>query len=114
MLPSNRRIERQLFSQIMANSKRYHSTSFVFYLSPINDKSGTPSKFSFSISKKILKSAVLRNKQRRRGYSVIQKHINSIKPNFFCFFVYKKGFCTKFSDLEKDIKGLLSQSGMII
>lgn len=114
MLPSNRRIERQFFSQIMANSKRYHSTSFVLYQYQIKDKPSTPSKFSFSVSKKILKSAVQRNKQRRRGYSIIKKYIKSAKPGFLCFFVYKKGFLNDLSDLEKDIKGLLSQSGMII
>lgn len=114
MLPSNRRIERKLFSHIMTKSKRYHSTSFVFYVSTIEGKPNSPSRFSFSVSKKILKSAVLRNKQRRRGYSVINKHLKVIKPGFLCFFVYKNGFHTNFSDLEKDIQGLLSLSGMII
>ncbi len=114
MLPSNRRIERRLFSQIMAKSKRYHSNSFVFYLYPIENDPSKPSQFSFSISKKVLKSAVHRNKQRRRGYSIIKNHIKSIKSGFYCFFVYKKGFYTEYSDLEKDIEGLLSVSGMII
>ncbi len=113
MLKKNRRIQRSYFKKIITESKRYHSTSFVLYLSKINNNT-TPSKFSFSISKKILKSAVKRNKQRRRAYSVIKNDLEKIKPGFFCFFVFKKGFHEKFSDLEKDIKGLLSSSGVLI
>ena len=43
---------------------------------------GKNSKFSFSISKKVEKSAVLRNKMRRIGYKVIENELNSIKKGF--------------------------------
>jgi ribonuclease P protein component len=44
----------------------------------------------FSVSKKVVKTAVGRNKQRRRGYSAISKVYPTVKPGYFLFFVYKK------------------------
>jgi ribonuclease P protein component len=116
MLPKDRRIERSIFSHILAKSVRYHSNSFVLYVSKINNDINklSKSKFSFSVSKKILKSSVDRNKQRRRGYSIIQRNINTIKLGNYYFFVFKKGFYKDYSDLEKDVVGLLLSSGMII
>ena len=72
------------------------------------------SRFSFSVSKKVASKAVDRNKYRRRGYSVIRNNINKIKSGFFSAFSFKKGEGPiKFSELEKEILGLLSSAGML-
>lgn len=113
MLPKNRRIERSIFSHILSNSNRYNSTYFTLYISPISSKN-EPSHFSFSVSKKVSKSAVDRNKKRRQGYSVINKNLKQIKPNFYCFFVFKRVENSKYSEIEKDIIKLLSISGVLI
>jgi ribonuclease P protein component len=114
MLPKNRRIERSYFDKILKNSKRYNSTSFVLYVMKNVDGDGVPTKFSFSVSKKVLKSAVKRNKHRRIGYSVIKNNIKDIKPGYYCFFVYKKGFYEEFDSINKDILGLLYSSSVIV
>ncbi|TSC70546.1 MAG: hypothetical protein CEO12_267 [Parcubacteria group bacterium Gr01-1014_46] len=115
MLPKKRRIERKYFGQIMSQGKRYNSPSFTLYLAKMDVGNGLPdSKFSFSVSKKVLKRAVDRNKLRRRGYSVISRNLKKIKPGFFVFFLYKKGFEKDYSLLEKEINGLLSSTLVII
>lgn len=113
MLPKGRRIQRVYFKNLLKSNKRFNSTYFLLYTALKKDK--TPSLFSFSVSKKNCKSAVLRNKYRRRGYSVISKNIEKIKPGFMCFFVFKKGFTNlNYNGLENEILNLLTSSGVLL
>ena len=99
----------------MSQARRYNSPSFVLYLSKISPNSDKkPSKFSFSVSKKIAKSAVDRNRLRRRGYSIVSKYIKTTKSGFYCFFSYKSGYERDFYLLEKELIQLLSSSSVII
>ena len=112
MLPKKRRIERSLFSFVLAEGKKYHSNSLILNV-VVNNK--IPTKFSFSVSKKILKKAIDRNKYRRRGYSIINKHIKRVKTGYVCFFVFKKESTTvSFDNLEKEIVYLLTKSSVIL
>ncbi len=78
------------------------------------DNDGLKSIFSFSVSKKVSKSAVVRNKLRRRGYSVIESNISNIKPEHFLFFSYKKGGeKVSYKELENNVVGLLEKSFML-
>ena len=50
-----------------------------------------------------------RNKYRRQGYSIIYKYLQKIPDGFLFFFSFKKGqYPVLFSELEKEIAGLLS------
>ena len=115
MLAKNRRIQRKMFDTILKSGRKYFSDSFILYIAKFTqEEAGHPSKFSFSVSKKVSKLAVSRNRLRRRGYSVISKHIKRVGGGYFCFFVYKKGFKEEYSVVESEILGLLSTSGVII
>jgi ribonuclease P protein component len=108
MLAKKRRIEKKLFSVSFQNSRRFNSPHLFLTLSKNENK---PSRFSFSISKKICKHAVDRNRYRRRGYSVISKNLKNIPDGFLFFFSFKKGvYPVLFSDLEKEIVGLLQNA----
>ena len=112
MLSKNKRISKKYFPFILKNSKRFNSPHFVLYISENNLKS--QSNFSFSISKKICKKAVYRNKYRRQGYSIINKYLNQIKNGFFFFFSFKKStYPVDFNTLNDEIFSLLSVSHMI-
>ncbi len=116
MLSKNRRIEKKYFPYILKNSRRYISSHFLLYISPLDSSlASKKSRFSFSVSKKVCRLAVDRNKYRRRGYSVISKCVKQIKDSYFLFFSFKK-FSTKptFSVLEKEINELLSLSGVLV
>jgi ribonuclease P protein component len=107
MLPKNKRIPRKEFSYILKNGKRLNSPHFLLYIAK-SHKDTDLSRFSFSISKKILKNAVDRNKHRRRGYAAVKNMIDSVKSSYFFFFSYKKGaYPLKFSIIESEIRNLL-------
>jgi len=112
MLPKQRRIERKLFPQIISTGKRFNSTHLLLY--KVTLEASTPSKFSFSVSKKVCKHAVDRNKHRRRAYSIVSKCIKQAKPSFLCFFSFKKDACSiTYKDLEKEIVFLLGSASVI-
>ncbi len=116
MLPKNRRISRKEFPYILTKGKRYNSPNFLLYVARdegLNKE--TPSRFSFSVSKKVCKNAADRNRQRRRGYSVVSHLIKNTKPGFLCFFSFKKGSGgSSFINLEKEVPELLSLSSVLI
>ncbi|MCX6701862.1 MAG: ribonuclease P protein component [Candidatus Zambryskibacteria bacterium] len=115
MLPKKRRIQRKDFPLILSKNKRYNSPNLLLHVTPINSNKTKESRFSFSVSKKVCPKATDRNKYRRQGYSVISKNLNRIKPEYYCFFSFKK--TSKpiiFSALEKEILELLSSSLVLI
>lgn len=106
MLPKKRRIQRSMFTEILSKGRRVNSPHLLLYIFPI--KESLPSHFAFSISKKICKKAVDRNKYRRQGYSIISKHITEVVPGFLFFFSFKRGlYPISFDDLEKEILSIL-------
>ena len=125
MLSKKRRILRKDLPYILTKGKRYNSKSLLMYVvkqqttvpeqSSVRGSSSKLARFSFSVSKKIEKSAVKRNKLRRQGYSVIDRHIEQIKEGNLFFFVFKKGSNTiTFNNLEKEVLQLLSASSVLV
>ena len=115
MLSKKRRILRKEFPKILSKGKKYNSLYLIVYITPVDLKNKNhESKFSFSISKKICPLSVDRNKFRRWGYSIINRHTNKIKIGYLCFFSFKKGSSQlSFDTLEKEILELLSESNML-
>ena len=69
MLPKNSRIARKDYPSILIKGRRFNSPILTLNMAKIEGFSeATPSKVSFSVSKKVARKAVLRNKLRRRGY----------------------------------------------
>ena len=112
MLPKERRISKKNFPYILSESRRYNSHHLLLYLSKIEGGSKKMSQFTFSVSKKVSKLAVNRNRFRRQGYSVVER-IPNIKPGYFCFFTFKNTLNLKYSQIEAEIVELLSLSGML-
>lgn len=109
MLPRDRRIQKKDFSYILKNAKRINSPHFTLFTLKDLKVADQKSRFAFSVSKKVAKQAVLRNKLRRRGYSVISMYLKNIQNNQYFIFVFKKGAeNTTFKSLKKEIEGLLA------
>jgi ribonuclease P protein component len=90
----------------------YHShiLSLFVYKKPDN----SPSQFSFSVSKKVAKSAVSRNTLRRRGYAAITPLLSQSKFGFYCMFSFKKGAASLTSkDIIEEVTFLLKKSDII-
>jgi ribonuclease P protein component len=65
----------------MEKGKIFHSPFFLLKAMKSLEEQG-PSRFSVSVSKKVAKGAVLRNKIRRRTYSALQPLYNRVQPGF--------------------------------
>lgn len=111
MLPKNRRIPRKELGPVVFKGKKYNSPHLLLSIASTDSPQ---SKFAFSVSKKVAKSAVERNKYRRRGYSVIGKQLHALKGGYLLMFNFKKGAIPiEFAGLEKEVLGLLSDSFML-
>ena len=111
MLPSKRRISKAEFKSFNRGVS-YHSP--LIFLSVYKKTDSSQSQFSFVCSKKISKSAVRRNLLRRRGYSIVGKMIEDIRPGAYFVFNFKKGAeSASFSEIEKQIQLILKNAGAL-
>ncbi len=115
MLRKNWRIERKYFPYIVKNATRYNSKHLFLNLAKIPKEDGKGnSRFSFSVPKKVEKSAVKRNKLRRWGYDALLNIKNDIKPGVFCFFIFKRAESKpNFEETRREIAELLSIGSML-
>lgn len=87
MLPKSRRIPRSNFKNFSRGAKVYNNNLFFLRVVGGGDEK---SKFCFSVSKKVAKKAVDRNRVRRSGYRSIINFINEIKPYVSALFSFKR------------------------
>lgn len=113
MLPSSRRVNKAYFKEIFHKGSFFQSSnlSLIVLFSP---SLAPESRIAFSVSSKVAKSAVQRNKLRRQGYSVVSKLLKNIKPSYLGVFVLKNG-ATKldFESYREEIEKLLEKSKII-
>ncbi|NLE07232.1 MAG: hypothetical protein GX627_01285 [Parcubacteria group bacterium] len=88
MLPKKQRIPRKMFPLLSSKEgttleNELFNFKFVFSKEP-------NSRFCFSVSKKISKSAVVRNRIRRTSYRILSKKIDDIKVGIIAVFRFKK------------------------
>ncbi len=110
MLPKEKRIPRGSFSDVLKNGRSFH---FLFISIKIVRSDEENSRFSFVVPKTVSKSAVKRNLVRRRGYSILGKHLESIKkPYLYAFFMKKGVEKLTFDQFESEIVAILKKTGM--
>ncbi|GHU80470.1 hypothetical protein FACS1894191_5830 [Clostridia bacterium] len=73
-------------------------------------------RFAVIVSKKVLKSAVGRNKIRRRVYEAIREELSAIKPPIDCLFtIYSKEIKDlDFKVLQETIQTLLKEAKIVV
>lgn len=105
MLPKKNRIPRKEFPAPKAQGFRVFSPYFstVFY------KTGEITKVSIVVSKKTAKTAVSRNRLRRRFYEIISLFLNTLKTSRTIVIYPKKeaeniGFSVLLGEIEKALK----------
>jgi ribonuclease P protein component len=88
MLSSTRRISKTEFKSL-GRGQGFHSPlmSLFVYKKP----TATASQFAFLTSKKISKSAVVRNTLRRRGYVAVKSVLKTVVSGYYFVFNFKKG-----------------------
>lgn len=102
MVPKLQRINRETFEEIMKKGRIIHSGLFSmrFLKNPLNTSS-----FSVVVAKKVAKTAVSRNKIRRRAYSILAKLPK--KPYFMAFFAKKGVEKAAFAEVRSELESLV-------
>lgn len=104
MLPKKKRLTKAVFSDIVKEGRNIHSTNVWFKFKKIKG-SGL---FSASVPKKIAKTAVLRNKIRRRIYAVIEE-----KPDLQGVLFAKSDLSkVSFEELKNEVASLLDKASL--
>ncbi|MDP3874992.1 MAG: ribonuclease P protein component [bacterium] len=102
MLPKNRRIPRKLFISLLESGKHFNSKHFSLRVT-----SSDKVRVAVSVSKKISKKAVVRNKVRRRAYSAVRSLIPNLTNNLFLLVAKPGAEKIKGKELENELKSLV-------
>jgi ribonuclease P protein component len=100
MLPKDKRLPRELFTELLERSKYANSLHF-----SLRYVLGGTTRIGVSVSKKNSRKAVIRNRTRRRVYSSLR---SAVLPQGLFLFVAKKGAETlKGEVLSQELHSLL-------
>ena len=113
MLPKQKRLNKDLFLEIMASGRTFHA-AFFSVKAIKTDTTLSPSRIGISASKKIFKTAVERNKVRRRLYSVVKELIPEFSGSFSMIIMAKEPCLTeKLPELRVTLRSLFVKSTII-
>lgn len=77
-------------------------------------KGQNESRFAVSVPKKVVKKAVLKNKIRRRTYSLIKSFKSRLKSGFYILIIMKSGAeKLSFGNLKDEIEKIFVKSGVL-
>ena len=113
MLPKNKRITVEGFTQVLEKGRSWHCPSLSLRVMKLADPAAA-SKFSFFTPKKAVKLAVARNLLKRRGNAAIERLYPSVKPGVAGVFFYKKGAdLLSAEEIARDVALVLRNAGLI-
>lgn len=88
MLPRKQRIPKAAAREVFMRGNTLSFPHFMLKVLPSEQKE---SRFAVSVSKKVAPTAVLRNRTRRRVYSVLRNYVSRVKTGLNIAFVAKNG-----------------------
>lgn len=98
-----------MFPLLLNGAEVYRNNLFLLRFVPNQEKI---SRFCFSISKKVAKNAVVRNKMRRAGYRLLKKYLPEIKPGLLINFSFK-ALPRNNEEIIKNLESTLKKSKLI-
>lgn len=108
MFKKNKRLKKESIIKILRQGRNCRGRNVS--LKYITD-SGQHSFFAFIVSTKVAKSAVSRNKLKRRGRAIISKLLPRVQEGCLALIFFEKGSPgIKFSELEMEIIKLLQKA----
>jgi ribonuclease P protein component len=110
MLDKGRRVPRELFKEVFEEKKHglEHAHSINFSLISKNVVEAR-ARVGVSVSKKVSKSAVVRNKIRRRAYSALRHSIDKTRGGIYLLSAKKGAEKLKFEALKTEIEKIFSK-----
>jgi len=107
MLKKSQRVDRKTFDLLLKKGKGVYSP--LFSLKWVN--LGSNWRFSFVVPSSVSKSAVIRNKIKRRGRHIIRKNSELLRKDLVAALFFKKGVeMLSFIEMEKEIISLLNKA----
>jgi ribonuclease P protein component len=104
MLRKKERLSREAFNRFFSVGKRYHSPSLQLIYSPHDTFHA-----SVVVSKKVARSAVKRNKIRRRIYDIVRNYKQSNNETGVFIIITKPNVATySYAVLKEEVLGLIS------
>lgn len=102
MLPRKKRIPRELFRAILKSGRRFDSKFFSLLITP-----SETARVAVSVSKKVSKKTVVRNKIRRRTYAAVRDLIPALPNKLFLLIAKRNTDKLKGKDLQRELAELL-------
>ncbi len=110
MLPSSKRLSTPLFKKVMEEGKIFHSPLFLARLLKVEGVN----RFSVAVPKKIAKTAVERNKIRRRFYSALRPLDPKISPSVQGVFIVKAPVIkSSLAEISSELKSFFVKIGLM-
>jgi ribonuclease P protein component len=111
MLPKKRHLNKESIRKVLKNGKivRGHGLSLKYSIVP-----GQLVAFAFIVSSKTAKSAVSRNKLKKRGRAVVFSFLPKVKKGCLALIFFEKGSIKmKFSEIKQEIIRLFQKENLI-
>ncbi len=102
MLPKSQRISRELFPTLLSSRLFLNSPHLSLRLAPSSQV-----KVAVSVSKKVSKSAVIRNRTRRRTSNALRELILELKPHLLLFIAKPGAEKLTFIELKREIEEMI-------
>jgi ribonuclease P protein component len=110
MLPRRERLSTEEFMEVMKNGRVVHSPLFLMRV----QKNAATTKFAAVASKKIAKTAVLRNKLQRLTYEAVGIHIKNVTPGTRGILFPKEAtFAKDLKTITTDVRELFVKAGIL-
>ena len=104
MLPKEKRIPREQFKELLLSRKFSNSPHFSLRIGV-----ATMPRFAVAVSKKVSKSAVVRNRIRRRVYNVISSSIDLFSPGLYLFIAKSGADKLKVEHIKTELDKLIKK-----
>lgn len=109
-MEKSRRVTKKIFNKVLKTGKIYNQPFSSLYILLSQNKS----RVACVVPKKVERSAVIRNKLRRRGYHTLHKILKSNNKPFLGILFIKNGAKKlPYKLFEKDIEDLLKKAGVV-
>ncbi len=108
------RLSREEISEVSMRGVSYHTPYFSLKVLNSQKSLENKAKFAFVIGKKEEKTAVLRNKAKRRLRSAMVGYFPNLKPSLFIIFIKKTAINADFKLIKQELGTLLQEKGFLI
>lgn len=110
MLPKSKRLTTEAFKEIIEKGRSIHSPFLILRVVLTNKNN----RYGISVPKKVAKQAVLRNKIRRRIYTIIDKLSEKLKSGHDIVVIVKIGVEKLiFNDLQSELERAFVKSSLL-